>query len=135
MNKFFSGALLITSLALAVTTSAVAQSTARVRVAYAKQKGKTVSYTLISSKPFYVGNNVYVLYIGNKQFAHSEQWDNDGKGMMNFLIPAEEYKTIAHGSKIYLSYGHLSDEERATIDDLVKQQVPTIWPLGTFSKK
>ena len=116
------------------TTTATAQHKAKTEITGAVQKEKTVEYTITSSKPFYVGGNVYVLHIGDQFFGHSRQYTNKGSGILTFLIPADEFKTLEDGKGVYLTYGHLYSDAEENMAELSNHEYTTCWSLGKFSK-
>jgi hypothetical protein len=108
-----------------------------INIVSAKQSGQTVAFTVHSNKEFYVGGNVYILHIGNRQFAHSEQSvSEDGKGVLSFLIPATDYAQLADGAKAYVTYGQLLEEEDSNAYATLSTQTNVrCWYVGDFSKK
>jgi hypothetical protein len=112
--------------------SATAQQKAITRIAGVKEEGSDMLFTLTSSKPFIYGNNRYTLYIGNKDFARSEQSKKNGKGVIIFYIPSSEFKMLKEGAGMYLSYGS-ADPEDEDMEALAKNS-RRCWALGAFSK-
>jgi len=125
---FFSMAIM-----LFFSANTIAQEKPKTQVSSVKQKGETVKFSLTSSKPFIFGSNRYMLYIGNKEFTRSEQSDKNGKGYMTFFIPADDFKSLQEGSKIYLTYGDVNAGE-TDMDEMAKTS-RRCWTLGKFSKK
>jgi hypothetical protein len=115
--------------------SAIAQDKAKISITSVKQKDKNVNFTVTASKPFRMGGNVYVLLIGDKEFAHGKQSKPNGKGVMTIFIPADEFNDLSEGANIYLTYGHKYRGDEQAIADLSKQGRSQCWSLGKFSKK
>lgn len=132
-NRF----LIIFSAVLLLSANAIAQTKAKMKMGGARQKGKTVLFTVNSTKPFIVGSNIYILHIGNKDFGHSEQSESKGKGTMTFFIPGEEYKELRDGVGVYVSYGQILQEadQNESMEELCKENHIPCWSLGKFSKK
>jgi hypothetical protein len=108
-----------------------AQEKAQTKISSVTQKGETVRYSLTSSKPFIVGNNRYILRIGDKDFFRYEQSDNKGSGSITFLIPENDFNALAEGNSVYLTYGKASED--ADMEGLAKKS-PRCWLIGKFSK-
>lgn len=108
-----------------------------IKIESAHKKGETVFFTVQSTKEFYVGGNVYILHIGDRRFAHSEQTTNaDGSGELSFMIPESEYAQLAEGVKAFVTYGQLLDEnDEQAFAELSKQPNTQCWSIGQFSKK
>jgi hypothetical protein len=118
--------------ALFFSVNIMAQEKAKTGVASVKQKGETVRFSLVSSKPFIFANNRYVLYLGEKAFYKNEQWEKKGKGYLTYFIPASEFKQVKEGAKMYLSYGDI-DVTASDIEDYAKES-RKCWSLGNFNK-
>lgn len=114
------------------SSNAIAQVKAKTEFTSLKQKGETVRYTVTSSKPFYFGNNRYVLYIGSKEFYRYEQSKKNGKGVLSFIIPAKDFKALTQGAPVYLNYGHIDIEE--TDMGELSNKSRKCWTLGKFDK-
>lgn len=117
---------------LSFSGNAIAQEKAKTQVSSVKQKGETVRFTLVSSRPFIFGNNRYLLYIGGKEFKRNEQWKKSGKGYLSFFIPESDFGKLVEGSDIYLTYGSVNIEE-ADMEELAAKS-RKCWSLGKFSK-
>ncbi len=113
----------------------VSKPTIKIESAY--KKGSIVYFTVQSNKDFYVGGNVYVLHIGDKQFAHSEQTSKaDGSGELSFMIPEADFSTLMDGANVYVTYGQLLDEDDdRALAELSKQPTTQCWSIGQFNKK
>jgi hypothetical protein len=109
-----------------------AQVKAMVQISTVKENGKKVYFTVTSSKQFIVGDNIYVLHIGNKVFWLSEQSQNNEQGTLTFFIPADDFKDLEAGSGIYLTYGNKSMEEDE-MKEMSKLDYSRCWSLGQFS--
>lgn len=95
---------------------------------------KRTNFILDFATPFYVGNNFYVLHIGNRSFSHSIQTISEGRGRMIFEIPDQVADSLEPGRKIWLSYGRIDNitEEQLAVFSRERPQYCHI--LGTFSK-
>ncbi len=114
---------------------AFAQDKQKVSIATVKRSNNTINFTLTSDKPFYVGNNVFVLYIGSKNFHLSKQSnDETGNGSITFYIPSDDFNTLKEDELMYLNYGFASEEQVIQMEQLSKENVNRCWPLGSFSK-
>jgi hypothetical protein len=117
-------------------TQSEAQQKPVVEIISVKRVGNTVEFGLISATPFYMGNNAYVLYIGNKRFHISEQsTSEDQKGHLKFFIPLHTFNKLKEGQAIYLSYGFVSENEAMDMEQGSKDDMNRQWSLGKFSKK
>ena len=118
--------------------SANAQEKVKTAITSIKLKDKTVELTVVSAKPFIVGGNMYLLYIGDKKFQLSRQSKKDGKGILTFLIPYNDFTQAKEGANIWMFYGDyiLSDGNAAPdFDALLKENPRTCWSLGKLKKK
>jgi hypothetical protein len=125
---FLSCTLIIT---LFVAGDVSAQAKSKVEISSVKQKAETVRFMLSSSKPFMVGDNRYILHIGDKEFSRYEQSKNNGKGYITFLMYTDDFDKLENDKKVYLTYGSVSEE--ADMEKLSKQSA-RCWSLGKFSK-
>lgn len=130
--------LLYCAMTFAIPQVAAAYEKARTKVSSVKQKGDNVAFTLTSSKKFYFGANDYILYIGDKRFDENKNLSTNGKGVMTFFIPNEDFGKLVDGADIYLTYGHLTNDEEhesEQLEDFNKQNNKRVWSLGKFSAK
>ncbi len=100
------------------------------------KKGQRVELTVTASKPFYVGGNMHILHIGNKDFTHYKQSKKNGKGVLIFLISVTEFNNLIEGDVIWMSYGNLlkaSPDENINIEEMCKTNPQKLWYLGRFS--
>ena len=104
----------------------------RITISTVSLKNDIVQFTLVSSKHFIVGGNIYVLTIGNKEFPHSTQDIMGDNGIITFLIPKADFDALPDGSNIYLTYGHSGKTARHT--DPLNDHTATFWSVGIFSK-
>jgi len=111
-----------------------AQEKQKVKMSLLKQAGPNVTLTITSPSEFYIGGNTHVLYIGNKHFLLHDQDNENGKGILKFYIPSEDFKKIADGSRVYLSYGLLEAESEQELQDMCKQKFCPCWELGKLKK-
>ncbi len=134
-NKIIFSLLFVCFLCFA---AANAQEKVKTVISYLKLNNKTVELTVVSTKPFIVGGNMYILYLGNKQIRLSRQSKKDGKGIITFLIPLDDFKQAKDGVDIWMVYGdYILDEGNTAIDfaALYKENPLTCWPLGKLKKK
>jgi len=124
---FFSLAALL----FVATGQTQAQEKAITEITTVKQKGETILVTLTSSKPFIFANNRYALYIGEREFTKYDQKKENDKGILTFVIPADEYNIFRDGDNIYLSYGTINVAE--TDMEAYAKQSRRCWSLGKFS--
>ena len=98
------------------------------------QKGKDVTFTVLSSKYFHFGGNTYVLHIGNKDFTRNRQTKKNGEGVMTFYIPADDFKKLNAGTAIYITYGHTENSDEKELEELSKTNEFPCWYLGKLNK-
>ncbi len=128
--------LLMLSVVMGVTVpDALAQEKQKAKIAQIKQENDKVTVTVTSSKEFYVGGNVHVLYMGDKSYSLYDQQNEDGKGILKFYVPSEEFKAIKDGARVYMSYGELVLEEGEKVEDVCKENFCPCWSLGKLNKK
>lgn len=114
---------------------ASAQEKQKATVSLIRQNGNTVTVTITSSEEFYIGGNTHILHIGNKHYDRNEQNNVDGKGILKFFIPANEFKVLKNGTKMYLTYGELDMENEQEIEAYSKERESRCWALGKLNKK
>lgn len=114
---------------------ALAQEKQKAKVSLIKQAGNTVTVTITSNEEFYIGGNTHILHIGNKHYDRNEQNNIDGKGILKFFIPANEFKALKNGTKMYLSYGQLDTGNEQEMDAFSKDKESRCWALGKLNKK
>jgi hypothetical protein len=119
----------------AATQPTAAQDKQKARIGQIKQEKDKVTVTVTSSKEFYVGGNVHILYMGDKSYSLYDQQNEDGKGMLKFYVPSEEFRAIKDGSRVYMSYGELVLEEGEKVEDVCKENFCPCWSLGKLNKK
>lgn len=96
---------------------------------------KTVEFTISSTKPFYVGGNIHVLHIGDKEFRLSKQT----KGKLNtitFFIPESDFNALTEGANVYMVYGQPFKKQPTDQEiELYSTQFPnSFWSFGKFTK-
>jgi hypothetical protein len=114
---------------------AKAEEKQKARISLIRQTGNTVALTVSSPHEFYVGGNKHILYIGGKHFDLYEQNNEDGRGYLKFFIPADDFKMIKDGTRVYLSYGELEIENEDELEALCKQNFGPCWQLGKLNKR
>jgi len=130
--------LLILTVLVGVSATALtvlAQDKQKAKIGQIKQETDKVTMTVTSSKEFYVGGNVHILYLGDKSFSLYDQQNEDGRGMLKFYIPTEDFKAIKDGVRVYMSYGELVLEEGESVEDVCKENFCPCWSLGKLNKK
>jgi hypothetical protein len=113
----------------------VAQEKQKAKIGQIRQENDKVTVTVTSSKEFYVGGNVHILYMGDKSYSLYDQQNEDGKGLLKFYVPSEEFRAIKDGSRVYMSYGELVLEEGEKVEDVCKENFCPCWSLGKLNKK
>lgn len=93
------------------TQQVAAQALPHTRIGEFVRVGNTIEIAVNADKPFYVGNNIFVLVIGSQQFDLCRQTQEKSTGTLVFLVPIDRYNKLADGDKIYLTYGALLGEE------------------------
>jgi len=127
--------VLCTAIVLFCSSDLFAQDKQKVGIEAVKLSNTTVNFTVTSDKPFYIGDNAFVLYIGTKHFHLSKQSnDETGKGSLTFFISADDFNTFSNGDQMYLNYGFMSDEQTLQMDQLSKDKISKCWSLGSFNK-
>ncbi|MES2701591.1 MAG: hypothetical protein V4649_03080 [Bacteroidota bacterium] len=130
--------LLLTAVALfARPTESVAKNRIKMKVHNVDKKEKNVVVTVNCSTDFYVGSDVYVLYIGSRFFDLSEQdISNPYKHRIKFFVPLADYNKLKDRTPMFLTYGYLDDENRKEekIAALCKQNNRKYWSLGRLNK-
>ena len=91
---------------------------------------ETVEISLKSAEPFYAGNNIFTLYIGNKGFNLYRQEDIEGKGLIVFLILKKEFDQLKNGANIFIGYGDKPSEE--SLESLCETLPNMYHYLGAF---
>jgi len=119
----------------ATSPIALAQDKQKAKIGQIKQETDKVTMTVTSAKEFYVGGNVHILYLGDKSFSLYDQQNEDGRGMLKFYIPTEDFKAIKDGVRVYMSYGELVLEEGESVEDVCKENFCPCWSLGKLNKK
>ncbi len=129
--------LLIAMLSLISTQEVKGQEKQKARISSISHKEKeTVVITVSSKRDFYVGNNVYMLYIGNSRYELSEQVnDGDGTGIIHFFLPVQDFEKAENGTPMYLSYGELEVPDGMTVEALCRENFCPCWSLGKLNKK
>ncbi len=124
-------ALFFSMVVLVSYTNNLQAQKAKTEIASVKQSGEVVRFTVTSSKPLIFGNNRYVLYIGDKEFALSETPADENNKNISFLIGAGEFSSLKEGADVYVSYGHINMEEQDVAAHA--QRSHKCWHLGKFS--
>ncbi len=128
--------LFIACISFLVPDLASAQSDASVTKVV--QNGQRIELTISASKPFYVGGNIHILHIGNKDFSLNKQKNMDGKGSITFYIPLEEFNNLTEGDYIWMSYGATfkkAPDPKTDPATFCRKNSKTCWALGKLSKQ
>ena len=134
-NKFLVMSILIGFLSISMLSSA--QVKEKTSVYSIKQNNSIVEVTIVSTKPFIVGGNAYLLYIGQQRFTLNRQEKKDGKGYITFLIPQKDFSALEDGADIWLLYGDINTTTSQSIDftTYAKENPHTCWSIGKLKKK
>lgn len=111
-----------------------AQVKQNMEMASAARVGDRVELTLTSQKPFFVGGNRYILYIGDKEFYLNKQSARNGRGTLTFLIPADDFNDLNDGGAVYLTYGKVFRNDDAQDREGMSKLSPMCWSLGKLNK-
>lgn len=84
---------------LAQTTSA------NVQIVSITENADNIEILIQSDQHFIIGNNRYVLYIGEKYFLRNIHPDGDETKLI-FFIPLNDYQLLHAGDEVVLSYGN-----------------------------
>jgi hypothetical protein len=102
------------------------------------RNGATIELSISADKPYYVGGNLQVLYIGNKHFTHSKFSESKGKHIITFLIPQADYALLKEGDAVWMTYGEITRGEQEALPDMeayLKANPKSCWKLGKLHKK
>ncbi len=97
-------------------------------------QNEKVVVTVSSTEAFYIGNNIHVLYIGDKHFDLYDQNNSEQKGTLTYYIPKEDFSKLADGAKVFLSYGEATFDTEEDFNDLLKADPERHWILGKLDK-
>jgi hypothetical protein len=93
-----------------------------------------VVYTISSHQGFIMGDNKYVLHIGNRSFDRYDQVEEeDTSGKLIFQLPTDAFNMLTNGDAVYLTYGDPGDQNQ--LPELAKDATFPCWSLGTLNKK
>lgn len=97
-------------------------------------EANTVHFVIRSESPFYMGNNMYILHIGSKDYTYSKQQDSPEEGLITFFIPEQSFLLMETGVLMWLSYGRspLIDPAPDDIQNYCGQNPSKAWLLGKF---
>jgi hypothetical protein len=112
----------------------VAQQKVRTELTSVKQKGKDIDFTITSSKPFIFGSNRYVFHVADKKFFLHRQFKENGKGVMVFFVPADDFEGLREGAGMFLTYGDGANNEH-DLEHANKMNPVRCASLGKFSKQ
>lgn len=127
--------VLLTFVMFGVTFNSFAQRAQHVSLTEMHRQNDRIAVTLTSPEGFYVGGNVHVLYIGDKQFDIYDQGnDEQGEGKLIYYIPEQDFKKLKSGDRMYLSYGTVTFKSEEEFDGFVAADPERHWKLGTLDK-
>lgn len=90
-----------------------------------------MSFSIQGDKDFYVGNALFVLYIGKSAFTLNTQ---DGASLI-FYIPLSDFNKLAEGEQMFLKYGDShSSEDEELLSDACRQKAVNVSSLGLFTR-
>lgn len=127
--------LFIACISFLFSETVFAQSSANISKVI--KNGQRMELTIVGSKPFRIGGNIHILHIGTKEFSLNKQNTIEGKGIITFYIPVEEYNALTEGEYVWMSYGNkFKKAPDPTVDPATFCKENTnCWALGKFSKK
>jgi hypothetical protein len=111
------------------------QEKSKVKIVSVKEKGEDYLLAITSSKPFYVGGNVYVLHIGNENYDLYDQVSEEGGDTLVFHVPVEALKNTRDNERMYLTYGELGSDDEDEMEKMNGEADTPCWKLGRYSKK
>lgn len=134
-NKFLVMSILVSFLSISMLSNA--QVKEKTSVYAIKQNNSIVELTLTSTKPFIIGGNAYMLYIGQQRFTLNKQEIKEGKNYITFLIPQKDFSALVDGTSMWLLYGDLNTITNGSVDlNAFAQENPhTCWSIGKLKKK
>lgn len=134
-NKFLVMSMLVGFLSISMLSNA--QVKEKTSVYSIKQNNSIVELTLVSTKPFIIGGNAYILYIGQQRFTLNKQEIKEGKNSITFLIPQKDFSALVDGTSMWLLYGDLNTITNQSHDfNAFAQENPhTCWAIGKLKKK
>ena len=112
-----------------------AREKALVKIGSMQQKGKDVAFAVVGSQYFRIGGNIYVLHIGEREFAHGRVSKSNGKGTVTYYIPLAEFNKLQDGTNVYLTYGRSGHETEQKLEGMSKEPNFPCWLLGKLSKE
>jgi hypothetical protein len=123
---------------LFASTNVEAAKRAKMHLHSAKRKGDSAAIAITSDRPFIVGSNIYMLYIGTRHFDQSKEDASDpNKPRLVFYIPVSEYNKLKKGSSMYLTYGNVYEDDikEEAMKDICRQNPARCWSLGKSGKR
>lgn len=113
---------------------AIAQQLVTTEISSVQMNGKNVDFTIVSSRPFIFAGNRYVLHAGSKEFFRYQQSKDNGKGVITFFVPVDDFNNLREGAGMYLTYGDGPDNE-AVLEARSKTNPVRCASLGKFTKQ
>ncbi len=134
-NKFLVMSILVAFLSISMLSKA--QVKEKTSVYAIKQNNSIVELTITSTKPFIIGGNAYILYIGQQRFTLNKQEKKDGKNYITFLIPQKDFSALVDGSSMWLLYGDLNTitNQSTDLNAFALENPHTCWTIGKLKKK
>lgn len=91
-----------------------------------------VKISIVSSEHFIVGSRPWALYIGDKIFTRSQQFDEDKSSTLVFYIPIEDFEALEDHTNIVLCYGIYNKVKDDEPEDYTFKGIH--WQLGPLRK-
>ena len=116
-------------------SSAIAQQSIKTEVTAVEEKGQNFEITITSDKKFYVGGNIHILNVGDKQYKYSKL-DRTGKSI-TFFMPKADFLSLPVGSDIWMSYGDMTKgKSMASMDikTMCEASPGKLWYLGKWDE-
>ncbi len=135
MKRHFQGFLIIL-LTLGFLGNVSAQEKQKANISSIKWVNDQVELTILSPKSFYVGANIFVLYIDNIKIDRNKQYNIGKKGALVFYIPKSQFDQIKDQSTVWMTYGEYleSDFSNQLLTQFAKENPYNTWNLGVLKK-
>jgi hypothetical protein len=137
MNKRILALLAIIMLCMGAE-HATARKKIKMKLHEQAREEQKVKIVVNSSKDLFIGNKIYVLYVGNRHFDQAdEDLSNPEKHRIVFYVPVSDYERLNDGARMFISYGWMNPEDTKenTMRDLCKRNNRKCWSVGKFNKR
>jgi hypothetical protein len=114
----------------------ISAASAQTSITSIKTNGDKTEVTVSSSKKFYVGGNIHVLHIGQKEFSVNRQMNTESSGVIIFYIPTAEFDALPLGENVFMTYGnkYRKNTDPKDIEEMCRKNPNVCWYLGKFKK-